>query len=145
MTLNKIIIINLFLIIAFSCTQKQVAEEEVISDIMRKQQDCWNKGDVDCFMNYYWKNDSLRFIGRKGINYGWETTLSNYKKSYPTKKEMGELTFVLEDIQVFTATEAYVLGKWELNREEKENLGGYFSLLWRKIDGNWVIVSDHTS
>lgn len=139
------IFIFVLLIVLPSCTKQELSEEQLITSAMMEQQECWNKGDVDCFMQHYWNDDSLRFIGSKGINYGWQKTLDNYKKSYPSKKEMGKLTFTLEQVKVFTATEAYVLGKWDLERNELNNLGGYFSLLWRKIDGRWVIVSDHTS
>lgn len=96
-------------------------------------------------MESYWNNDSLRFIGSKGINYGWQTTLDNYIKSYPDKETMGKLTFTFEEIKVFTAVDAYVLGRWHLDRKEKEDVGGYFSLIWKRVEGEWVIISDHTS
>ena len=142
---NKLLIYISIITFFFSCTKNDNSSEKEIENIMKEQQKCWSDGDVDCFMQYYWNDDSLRFIGSKGINYGWKTTLDNYKKSYPTKEHMGELTFDLNEVKVFTATDAYVLGKWHLERKGKENLGGHFSLLWRKIDGKWVIVSDHTS
>ena len=142
---TKLSIIIFLPIVLFSCLEKKESVEKTISEIMRKQQECWNKGDIECFMQNYWHDDSLRFVGKEKINYGWQKTFDNYKKSYPTKEDMGELTFTLEEVKVFTASEAYVLGKWYLKIKEKENIGGYFSLLWRKIDGKWVIVSDHTS
>ena len=33
------------------------------------------------------------FIGKSGLKKGWNTTLSNYKKSYLNKEEMGTLKF----------------------------------------------------
>ena len=65
---------------------------EVIFEI-RKQQDCWNNADLECFMQGYWKSDSLMFIGKNGVNYGWQTTFDNYKRSYPDAAAMGELAF----------------------------------------------------
>ena len=141
----KYLIASVLIYSFISCAENSIKPEKEIKNIMQKQQKCWNAGDIDCFMESYWKNDSLRFIGSKGINYGWQTTLDNYKKSYPDKATMGKLTFEFEEINVFTATDAYVLGKWHLERVEKENVGGYFSLIWKRIDGKWVIVSDHTS
>lgn len=139
------IFLSSIIVLLFSCNSNEITPEEDIKSVMLTQQACWNKGDIDCFMESYWKDDSLRFIGRKGINYGWQTTLNNYKKSYPDKETMGELTFTFEEIKVFTAVDAYVLGKWHLKRNKKENLGGYFSLIWKKVEGKWVIISDHTS
>lgn len=138
-----IILISPFLLL--SCSEDKIKPEVEIKLIMLKQQECWNLGDIDCFMDSYLKSDSLRFIGSKGINYGWNTTLDNYKKTYPDRATMGELKFSFEEVKVFTAVDAYVLGKWKLERNKMENIGGYFSLIWKKIEGKWVIISDHTS
>lgn len=127
------------------CAKKEDTEEAQIKNLMLKQQECWNAADIPCFMEYYWKDDSLRFIGSKGIKYGWQTTFDGYINAYPDKATMGTLTFEFIDIRVFTGSSAYVLGEWKLAREEKRDVGGYFSLIWKKIEGRWVIVSDHTS
>lgn len=110
---------------------------------MKAQEISWNNADIPGFMNHYWNNDSLKFIGSKGITYGWKNTLENYLKSYPSKEEMGILTFTIVESTQLSKTSIYVIGKWELHKEK--SVGGYFTLLWRKIDGKWVIVSDHTS
>ena len=94
-------------------------------------------------MDYYWQSDSLKFIGSKGLTYGWQKTLNNYTKGYPNKDAMGILTFtIIESIQL-SETSIYVIGKWEL-KKDKPN-GGHFTLLWQKINHKWVIVADHTS
>ena len=110
---------------------------------MQVQQTLWNKGDLRGFMEYYWKSDSLKFIGSKGITYGWQKTLDNYIKGYPDKAAMGILKFTIAECTQLSATSIYVIGRWELQKEKPA--GGYFTLLWKKIDGKWVIVSDHTS
>ena len=94
-------------------------------------------------MSYYWKSDSLIFIGSKGVKYGWQTTLDNYRKNYPNKESMGELHFDVLKIETLANDKMYVIGKWTLKR--KEPVGGHFTLLWKLINGNWLIVCDHTS
>ena len=69
----------------------QEGDELAIREVLEYQQNCWNEGDLDCFMEGYWKSDNLVFIGSKGLTYGWQKTLDNYKKSYPTKEAMGKL------------------------------------------------------
>ena len=125
-------------------SQKENKMKPVIEKIMHKQQIAWNKGDLDGFMLSYWNSDSLKFIGKNGITYGWKSTLANYKKSYPDKATMGELTFTIISVEELSKTSCYVIGKWDLKRE-KGDVGGYYTLLWKKIDGKWVIVIDHTS
>ncbi len=114
-----------------------------IEKVMAMQESAWNEGSIEAFMNGYWKSDSLMFIGKNGIKYGWQTTLDNYKTSYPDKKVMGQLAFEVLKLEV-NGISAYMLGKWKLIRE-KDAPGGYFTLYWKKINGNWVITIDHTS
>ncbi len=114
-----------------------------VIDLMKEQEKAWNEANIEGFMQYYWKSDSLKFIGNKGITYGWEKTLANYKKSYPNAEAMGKLRFTLLECTQTGKKAIYVIGKWELTKEKP--VGGHFTLLWKKIDGKWVIVSDHTS
>ena len=117
--------------------------EQSVRNAMQLQEKAWNEGNIEQFMAWYWKSDSLMFIGSKGVTYGWEKTLANYKKGYPDKATMGQLSFELIQVKTLSTTAVYVVGKWALTREKP--VGGHFTLLWRKIEGKWVIVSDHTS
>ncbi len=123
--------------------QNPKKEIELVTKSMQAQETLWNSGDIKGFMRYYWNNDSLTFIGRKGINYGWQVTLDNYLKSYPTIEKMGQLSFTILEAKVLSEGIVYMIGKWDLKKENP--VGGHFTLLWRKINGIWLIVSDHTS
>jgi hypothetical protein len=120
------------------------SSEESIRKELFRQQECWNSGDLECFMEGYWKSDSLRFIGKSGINYGWQATLANYKKSYPDKGAMGKLTFDLLSFDPMGDEHVMVTGKWRLKRE-KDELNGLFTIIWHEIDGVWKIIYDHSS
>jgi ketosteroid isomerase-like protein len=119
-------------------------DKQAIIKVMATQQQAWNTGNIDAFMQSYWKSDSLMFLGKKGPNYGWETTLDHYKKTYPNKAAMGQLTFKIIKVDVLDKTNAFVLGAWNLKRE-KDAPGGYFTLWFKKFKGEWKIVADHTS
>ena len=125
-----------------SCNKKPSEEKEILA-VMDMQEEAWSEGNIDVFMMGYWKSDSLMFIGKNGIKYGWQTTLDNYKKSYPDKATMGKLEFEILKLEV-NDNSAYMLGKWSLIRES-DNPNGYFTLYWKKIDSKWVITIDHTS
>lgn len=117
-----------------------------IKKLMAIQSDCWNKGDIDCFMETYWKSNELQFIGSKGVTYGWKNTLNRYKKNYPTKADMGQLTFEIINMDKRSRKVISVVGKWHLKRgADLGDLEGHFLLILKKIKGNWVIVSDHSS
>ena len=113
-------------------------------DVLDGQVIAWNKGDLNGYMQGYWKSDSLEFIGRNGVTYGWEKTLQNYQRSYPNAEAMGQLALTVIRVEDINPRMAYVTGKWTLTRTAG-NLEGYFTLLFRKIDEEWKIVSDHSS
>lgn len=116
-----------------------------IMEVLNRQQENWNKGDIETFMQDYWKSDELKFIGKNGVVKGWNATLERYLKSYPDRATMGQLKFDIKEIDFHSKKSAWVLGQWQLTRPEKGDLGGFFTLIFKKIDGKWVIVSDHTS
>ena len=132
-----------WLSIATLKAQSPQEDKALVAKAMQLQQEAWNKGDVREFMAYYWNNDSLKFIGKKGITYGWQNTLDNYLKGYPDKTSMGQLTFTLLELSRLSPESMYVIGKWELQKDKP--VGGHFTLLWKKIKGKWLIVCDHTS
>lgn len=133
------------MLICTNCfSQNSHPDTSKVRAAMGEQALAWNKGDIEGFMAYYWHSDSLRFIGSKGITYGWQQTLDNYKKGYPTLEAMGQLTFDIKSIEQLSANAIFVVGGWKLKKKDKD-VGGYYTLLWRKIKGRWVIVVDHTS
>ena len=113
---------------------------------MKQQEDAWNNGNIENFMNVYWKNDSLVFIGKSGINYGWDKTFSNYKNSYKTKEQMGTLKFKNLICNNINDSTHIVTGKWSLKRNDSiGNINGFYSLVWVKKQTGWKITYDHTS
>lgn len=119
-------------------------DKKAILDVLETQRQAWNRGDLEAYMQGYWHSDSLLFVGKSGPKYGWQTTLDNYKKGYPDKAAMGQLIFNILKVQLLSKTNAFVLGAWNLKRD-KDAPGGYFTLLLRKIKGEWKVVSDHSS
>jgi hypothetical protein len=111
---------------------------------MNEQLTAWNTRDFDRFMTTYWQSDSLKFIGKSGITYGWQKTLDNYKSNYPDTAAMGKLDFQLIEIKRLSVLYYSVVGKWHLSRSIGD-LSGYFTLLFKKIKNKWVIVMDHSS
>ena len=122
----------------------QSKDEQAIHKLLTEQSAAWNRGDIKSFMKGYWESDSLMFIGKSGITYGWNKTLNNYKKGYPDTAAMGKLVFTLIDFKRLSPEYFHVTGKWHLQRSIGD-LEGYFTLLFRKIKDNWVIIADHSS
>ncbi len=124
--------------------QADNSDIKAIALVLNKQADEWNRGDIDGYMQSYWNSDSLVFIGSKGPVYGYKPTLERYKTSYPDKEKMGKLDFSDLSFRRLSDEYYYVTGKWSLVRRD-DNPNGYFTLLFRKIGGRWLIVADHSS
>ena len=125
--------------------RKQLSNPRIeIQQVLSAQQKSWNEGKIEAYMQGYWNNDSLTFVGKKGVTRGWKNTLANYKKSYPDKTAMGKLNLELISIKILGKDIAFVVGKWNLTRSIGD-VGGHFTLLMRNIKGKWVIVADHSS
>jgi ketosteroid isomerase-like protein len=141
----KKIILSCLLILG-SCILLKAQDKQAIIKLMDDQRLAWNRGDIEGFMQGYWKSDSLMFVGQKGPTRGWQNTLDNYKRGYPSKAAMGQLAFDILKVDVLDPKNAFVYGAWYLKREgDNKNIGGYYTLWFKKIDGLWKIVVDHTS
>ena len=144
--MSKISSIFIFLFfVSLQVSAQSVEEKRKVLEVLGRQNMNWNRGDIDAFMQDYWQSDSLMFIGKNGVVYGWKATLDRYKRTYPDKATMGTLKFDIQKIDFHSKTVCWVLGKWHLTRPEKGDIGGYFTLILKKIEGKWLIVSDHTS
>lgn len=122
----------------------QSKDELAIRSAMNEQLTAWNTGNLSQFMDTYWKNDSLMFIGKSGVTYGWQNTLNNYKKGYPDTSAMGKLDFKIIQVKRLSVLYFSVVGKWHLARTIGD-IGGHFTLLFKKIQKKWLIISDHSS
>ncbi|MBE7173865.1 MAG: DUF4440 domain-containing protein [Williamsia sp.] len=140
----KQLLCTLVLCTLVTLLRAQSADQKAILQILHEQTLSWNRGDLEGFMKGYWNNDSLQFVGRNGVTYGYGNTLDNYKKNYSNADLMGALSFKILQVKQLSAEYCFVLGQWALKRKAGD-VGGHYTLLFRKIRGSWYIVSDHSS
>ena len=136
-----------FLIITSANSYSQTLKEKdslKILNVLEQQRIAWNDNDINEFMKGYLKSDKLVFSGSNGPVFGWNFVKDRYLKTYSTKELMGDLSFEINNLFSLSRKVAILLGKFNLQRKN-EKLSGYFTLIFKKINGNWYIVSDHTS
>ena len=119
-------------------------DQAAIRQVMADAEAGWNAGDLERYMQCYWQSDQLRFAGGARVTRGWEATLDGYRRGYPDQETMGTLTFSDLDVTLLADDAAYVFGRWRLARADDEP-HGLFTLVFRRLDGQWRIVHDHTS
>lgn len=122
-------------------SQTDAEDKEAILTVLKTQEKAWNNNDLEGFMQGYWKSDSLKFYGSKGLTSGWQKTLDNYKKGYPSKEYTGTLSFTIDAITMIEENSYYVMGQFHLIRDAG-NANGVFLIIFRKIEGEWKIIAD---
>ena len=140
-------IIIFFILITTNIIYSQNISEKdslKILNVLETQRQAWNNFDIDEFMQGYLKSDKLVFSGSNGPIYGWNFVKDRYLSNYSSNELMGYLDFEINDLFLISKKVALLLGKFNIKRDN-ENLSGYFTLVFKKIKGNWYIVSDHTS
>lgn len=140
----KYILMVFICLASLAATAQQSKDELAVRQVLVAQNLAWNNGDIAGFMKGYWHSDSLMFIGKSGVTYGWQNTLNNYRKSYPDTTAMGQLHFDIIEVKRLSVLYFHVVGKWHLSRTAGD-LQGHFTLLFKKVKNSWVIVSDHSS
>jgi beta-aspartyl-peptidase (threonine type) len=134
---------------AYAC-QKQEARSDVesiaeIQAVLDRQVAAWNRGDLEGFMDGYWNSPDLTFYSSSTTVSGWKTTLDRYRQRYQSEgQEMGQLEFSDLKIEMLGPSAAFVRGRWRLKMSSGEP-NGLYTLTFRKLDGGWKIVHDHTS
>ncbi|MGB6153539.1 MAG: DUF4440 domain-containing protein [Pricia sp.] len=121
--------------------KNQNADKNAIKAILIQQQEAWSNNDLEGFMEGYWETDSLTYYSGGKVTRGWQTTLDNYKKGYPSETETGTLNFQIDAITKINANAYYVMGQYFLTREAGDT-NGTFMIIFKKIAGVWKIIAD---
>lgn len=137
--MKKLLILPI-VVLFFGCSSETDEHAEILS-VMSMQEKAWSNNNIDEFMEGYWKSDSLKFYGANGLTYGWQQTLDNYKRRYPTADHTGELNFEIDDITMIQPGAYYVMGRYHLKRPLGD-AEGVFLIIFKKIDGEWKIIAD---
>ncbi len=119
--------------------------QKELEGILATQVTAWNEGNLEKFMDTYWKSPKLTFSSGGKTSFGWQATLDNYKKAYPTPEKMGKLHFDKLEVNRIEENSALVLGHWHLRMSEGQQRDGNFTLIIKKIDEQWKIIHDHSS
>ena len=133
--MKKLLLSFVLFTLLISCSQSnEEYDKKAILEILELQQTAWSNNDLEGFMQGYWKSDSLKFYGSNGITFGWDKTLANYQKGYPTKEHTGTLKFKINDVSKINDTSYFVMGEYHLTRTIG-NANGVFMIIFKKING----------
>jgi beta-aspartyl-peptidase (threonine type) len=117
-----------------------------INHVLISQVEAWNQGNLENFMEGYWRSPDLTFFSGATETKGWEPTLARYRQRYQAGgNEMGHLEFQDLDIDLLSSRSAVVTGRWKLTMSDGKTPHGLFTLTFKRMPEGWRIVHDHTS
>lgn len=119
-------------------------DEKLILANFDQQVKCWNQGDIDCYCQGYYKSEDTRIVSTRGITNGYEAIVASYKKNWP-KERMGKLHFDQVKMDKLSGKVYLVHGRFNLEYEQAKPLSGYFTVIMKKIKGQWLMFADHSS
>ena len=129
---------------SFEAVGTETGPAGAIRTVLTAQQTAWNRGDIPSFLEGYWNSPELTFAGSDGIVWGYDGLFERYRKTYPDQSAMGELLFSDLETRILSPDAALVLGHWHLKRA-RGDVGGVFTLVFRRFPTGWRIIHDHTS
>ena len=122
----------------------QAQNQAAVLRILQLQQIAWNHGDIDGYMDGYWRSHDVVFVSGDAVTRGWQTVHDRYRSKYPDAETMGQLSFSEVEVRMFGYDGAFIFGRWQLDRAS-DRPHGRVTLVLRKTSGDWTIVHDHTS
>ncbi len=144
MTKYKFLVFLFFTFSVNGQTKISLKDSISISKVLKFQEEAWNAGNINKFMEGYLKSNKIVFTGSNGSIYGWEETKKRYLNKYSNRTLMGNLKFKIINFQKLSEKIIQMQGSFYLKRKIEDSKG-FFSLIWKKENEKWYIISDHTS
>ena len=104
----------------------------------------WNRGDLDSYLASYYDSDQIIWISGGSLRRGKAAIVTAYKTRFSNPHQIGKLTLAELEVDILSTSDAFAFGRWMLDVENKST-EGFFTVLLRKIEDDWLFVSDHSS
>lgn len=108
--------------------------------ILQASAEDWSAGDIERFVSVY-AEDCL-FITSAGLTRGREAVLSRYRERYPDPQAMGMLQLEVLETRPAPPDGLTVAARWILAYPDRPAASGHTLIVFRRIDGQWLIVQD---
>ena len=124
----------------------QDSTQAAITRVLDDQTAAWNRGDLDAFLDGYWRSPRVVFQSGGTRHDGFDAMRDRYRQRYQADgRAMGQLAFAELEVEPLAADAAFVRGRYNLIMPDGTHPTGLFTLIFRKFANGWKITHDHTS
>jgi hypothetical protein len=84
---------SLILLCALSALAQnsQSTIEPAVQSVLQRQQEAWNRHDLESFMSGYWNSPELTFFSGAKISSGWQATIARYREVSERRPRYGQV------------------------------------------------------
>jgi len=118
---------------------------QAVQQALDEQVQAWNNGDLEKAMTYYWNSPEMLWINTTGVEKGCQEVLDMFRKNFADASQMGIYTYTPLYIEQLSEEAVYYVFRWQIAREGKRLTGGISSQIWKNLNGQWVVTSEHAS
>ncbi|WP_276498007.1 YybH family protein [Pontibacter litorisediminis] len=123
---------------------KSDAVQEV-RQALEGQISAWNQGDLETAMAFYWNSPDMLWISKNGTEKGYQEVYEMFLQDFPDRGKMGTYTYTPLHIEQLAKEAVYFVFRWMIELNGERLMGGVSSQVWKKLDGRWVVTSEHAS
>lgn len=123
---------------------ESTAAETAVRLVFEQGCAAWNRGDLDGYLASYWESDRTLWISGGALVRGKAAIAAAYKSRFATPQQMGRIAISDLEVDVLTSIDAIAFGRWTLVIDGSSS-SGFFTVRLRKIGGDWLFLSDHSS
>ena len=119
-----------------------IAQE--VRDAFEQWSTAWNKGDLEGYLASYHDAEDIRWVRDTRVVRGKTAIAEMYRSSFSAPEQMGHLTLTHMEVTPAGECDAVVFATIEYTVNDQLSTAAFTAHL-RKINGEWLILSDHTA
>ncbi|WP_299825150.1 nuclear transport factor 2 family protein [uncultured Pontibacter sp.] len=116
-----------------------------VKQALEGQIEAWNKGDLEKAMTFYWNSPEMLWISKSGTEKGYQEVYDMFLQDFTDRSKMGVYTYEPLHIEQVSKEAVYFVFRWKIELDGKRLMGGVSSQVWKKVNGRWVVTSEHAS
>ncbi len=117
----------------------------VVEAMLGASADAWNRGDLGSFVSDYADDSTTTFMSRSQVQYGFDWIRNNYAPRFEPGVQRDSLRFESVAARALGSDHLLATARFVLLHADSVTASGPFTLVLKRVGGEWKIIHDHTS